>query len=177
MQVKEHIQALTDENLIRVEKIGSGNWYWSFPSEVQLRKEEALNKAQEERNKIFAALEELQRKVEEASAEQENENETPVESGYGRKSLTLRQAALQKELEALRTELSSYSENDPVEIGNRRMTVLRNKEDTERWTDQIVTMESWVKAHASGEKEQFGHMKRNWYGIDFDEDEGGLKEL
>ncbi|KAH9221616.1 meiotic nuclear division protein 1, partial [Leptodontidium sp. 2 PMI_412] len=30
MQVKEYLQSMQDENLIRVEKIGSGNWYWCF---------------------------------------------------------------------------------------------------------------------------------------------------
>ena len=33
MQVKEYLQALSDDGKIHVEKIGSGNWYWSFASE------------------------------------------------------------------------------------------------------------------------------------------------
>jgi hypothetical protein len=54
MQVKEYIQNLSDENLIRVEKIGSGNWYWSFASDTKKFKENALNKLKEEESKLLA---------------------------------------------------------------------------------------------------------------------------
>lgn len=33
MAVKEFIKDLTDENKMRVEKIGSGNWYWCWAGE------------------------------------------------------------------------------------------------------------------------------------------------
>jgi hypothetical protein len=68
MQVKDYLQALSDESMIRVEKIGSGNWYWSFPSDAKKTKESALEKAQEEYNKANATATELQAKVEEAGA-------------------------------------------------------------------------------------------------------------
>ncbi|KAJ6007807.1 GAJ protein [Penicillium herquei] len=42
IQVKEYLQALTDENQIRVEKIGSGNWYWSFGSDEKVERERQL---------------------------------------------------------------------------------------------------------------------------------------
>lgn len=35
MVVKDYLQALSGEGLIRVEKIGSGNWYWSFLSDAK----------------------------------------------------------------------------------------------------------------------------------------------
>lgn len=68
MQVKDYLQALSDESMIRVEKIGSGNWYWSFPSDAKKAKEAALEKAQEEYNKAKTAATELQMKVDEAGA-------------------------------------------------------------------------------------------------------------
>jgi hypothetical protein len=68
MQVKDYLQALSDENKIRVEKIGSGNWYWSFPSDDKKSKEAALEKAQEEYNKANAIATELQAKVDDAGA-------------------------------------------------------------------------------------------------------------
>jgi len=33
MVVKDMIRELTDENKVKVEKIGSGNWYWSWASD------------------------------------------------------------------------------------------------------------------------------------------------
>ena len=33
MAVKDLVKELTDENKVRVEKIGSGNWYWCWAGE------------------------------------------------------------------------------------------------------------------------------------------------
>jgi len=68
MQVKDYLQALSDENMIRVEKIGSGNWYWSFPSEAKRTKEAALEKARNEYEKANETAMELQERVNEAGA-------------------------------------------------------------------------------------------------------------
>jgi hypothetical protein len=68
MQVKDYLQALSDDNKIRVEKIGSGNWYWSFPADEKKAKDAALEKAQEEYNKANATVTELQAKVDDAGA-------------------------------------------------------------------------------------------------------------
>ena len=68
MQVKDYLQALSDDNKIRVEKIGSGNWYWSFPADEKKAKGAALKKAQEEHDKANAITVELQAKVDNARA-------------------------------------------------------------------------------------------------------------
>lgn len=81
MQVKDYLQALSDENQIRVEKIGSGNWYWSFPSDEQKAKQAALEKAQEEYNKAAAVVTDLQGKVDEAGAAREDDDELLMGSG------------------------------------------------------------------------------------------------
>jgi hypothetical protein len=81
MQVKDYLQALSDDNKIRVEKIGSGNWYWSFPSDEKKAKEAMLERAQEEFNKANAALTELQAKVDEAGAAREDDDDMLMEIG------------------------------------------------------------------------------------------------
>lgn len=43
--VKEVLQALVDDDLVRFEKIGASNYYWSFPSEASLRLENEAKKA------------------------------------------------------------------------------------------------------------------------------------
>lgn len=68
IQVKEFLQALSDDNHIRVEKIGSGNWYWSFPSDTKKARDSALEKAREEFDKASKAVAELQAKVDDAGA-------------------------------------------------------------------------------------------------------------
>ncbi|KAF2429937.1 hypothetical protein EJ08DRAFT_697961 [Tothia fuscella] len=175
MQVKEYIQALTDENQIRVEKIGSGNWYWCFMSDEKIKKETALARAQEERDKASAAVEDLQAKVEEAGAARE-EGDEEVEEGMDRKSLTTKNEDLTKEVEGLKVELASYSENDPVEVEKKKERIEEYKMEAEKWTEQIQSMEGWMKKN-SVDKVTLKNMKKNMYGDEYDEEDGGLREL
>ena len=169
---------MSDENLIRVEKIGSGNWYWSFPSEEKLKKEDLLNKAQADRSKANATLEGLQSKFRDAQAAKEGEDDELItEHGDSRKSLIARQSTLVKELQLLRTELAAYSENDPIEMEKRKELIRNHKAEAEKWTEQIQTMEDWFRKHAAVDRAQFLLMKQNWYGDEFDEDEGCLREV
>lgn len=52
MQVKDQVQALCDEGLVRVEKIGSGNWYWAFGSDERRGREEMLASLRAEESKL-----------------------------------------------------------------------------------------------------------------------------
>lgn len=83
MQVKDYLQALSDDNKIRVEKIGSGNWYWSFPSEETKARESLFEKAQEDCDKATVIVRELQVKVEEAGAAREDDDDMLLGSGMG----------------------------------------------------------------------------------------------
>src|SRR3954463_3305572 len=74
MQVKDYLQALQDDNKIRVEKIGSGNWYWSFPTEEKRDRESLLGKSEEERKKAMAAVADLREKVHAAEAQREDDD-------------------------------------------------------------------------------------------------------
>jgi ketosteroid isomerase-like protein len=81
MQVKDYLQALSDDNKIRVEKIGSGNWYWSFPADEKKAKETALKKAQEEFDKANAEVNELQARVDDAGAARAEDEDMLMKTG------------------------------------------------------------------------------------------------
>lgn len=81
MAVKDYLQALQDDSLIRAEKIGSGNWYWSFPSEAKKAKETLLAKAQAEFDKANATATELQAKVDQAGTARAEDEELLMETG------------------------------------------------------------------------------------------------
>lgn len=57
MVVKDFLTALSDEGLIRVEKIGSGNWYWSFKSDEKNQKGRVLEGMEKELVKVEKAVE------------------------------------------------------------------------------------------------------------------------
>ncbi|KAH9860495.1 hypothetical protein J1614_011826 [Plenodomus biglobosus] len=81
MHVKDYLQALSDDSKIRVEKIGSGNWYWSFPSDEKKAKDTALLKALEENNKASAVVAELECKIEEAGAARAEDTDMLMDLG------------------------------------------------------------------------------------------------
>lgn len=81
MAVKDYVQALTDDSLVHTEKIGSGNWYWSFPSEAKKEKEKSLAVAQEAYDKASATVSELQAKVDRAGAAQAEDEDLLAETG------------------------------------------------------------------------------------------------
>ncbi|KAF2683441.1 meiotic nuclear division protein 1, partial [Lentithecium fluviatile CBS 122367] len=177
MQVKDYLQALSDENKIRVEKIGSGNWYWSFPSDEKKTKETALEKAREEFNKANATVMELQAKVDEAGAARGEDEDSLTDTGMDRKTLITKHADLTKELEKLRQELAAYSEQDPVEIEKKSNETQQFRGEVEKYTDQILSMEGWLKGQIGGDQEQLDSLKREHYGDEYDDEEGGLREL
>lgn len=133
-----------------------------------------------ERDKAFGVEEELRAKVEAAEAEREEDEDDDMlmgEGGDSRKTLLAKQVALAKELETTRTELAAYKENDPVEVEKRKELARSRKAEAEKWTEQILSMEGWFKKQVGGDKVQFAGMKQNWYGDEFDEEEGELREL
>ncbi len=81
MQVKDYLQSLADDNKIRVEKIGSGNWYWSFLSDEKKAKDAAFEKAKGEHCKAKNLVLELQAKVDEAGAARAEDEEMLMEPG------------------------------------------------------------------------------------------------
>ena len=168
MQVKEYLQALSDENKIHVEKIGSGNWYWSFLSEEKKSRDDTLDKMREEKDKVDVVLMELDGKVKEASQK--------LGEDEGRGELVTAQLTLREELGVLRKELEGYKDGDPGEVEQRRKDVKNFKVQAEMWTDNIGILESHLMGLMGGDRETLEGMKRELYGDEYVEGEG-LREL
>ncbi|KAK6587396.1 hypothetical protein PZA11_000686 [Diplocarpon coronariae] len=145
MQVKDYLQAIQDENLIRVEKIGSGNWYWCFTSDAKKAKDNMINKLKTEESSIAALTAEAQRQIEEEMAKREDDEELLMGGdGMDRKTLLETHGQLMKEMEALDKELACYSDHDPAEILRKAKEAKRLKDSAIRWTDNIEAMESYI---------------------------------
>ena len=175
MQVKDYLQALSDDNKIRVEKIGTGNWYWSFPSDEKKAKEAVLEKAEQDHAKALATVRELQSKIEEAGMARGDDEDMLL--GNDRNSLVTRHADLTKQVDVLRTELAAYTDQDPIELKKKRAETTQFKAEADKWTDQILSMEGWLKELMGGDREQMTAMMRQFYGDEYDEEEGCLREL
>lgn len=168
MQVKDYLQALSDEGKIRVEKIGSGNWYWSFLSEETTNRENVLNGLEAEQEKLVASVESLKTQVNAATAMRGADEE--------RDGLASVHFNLQEELLVLRKELEGYKDGDPAEVELKRLEIGKFKAQAERWTENIGILEGRLREMIGGDEEQLVAMQRELYGNEYIEEEG-LKEL
>ncbi|KAF3920687.1 hypothetical protein ABW21_db0208380 [Orbilia brochopaga] len=128
MQVKDYLTALVDENKIRVEKIGSGNWYWCFQGDEKKKKENELKGWQKEVKSLEGKIQDLNchEKAERAAAMDEIQR------------LTAEKAQLEKEI-------TLYADNDPALMDYLKELVLLMKAAANVHTDNIYAIESFMK--------------------------------
>ena len=166
--MKDYLQALIDEGKIHVDKIGSGNWYWSFLSEEKTTRDVIFAELKTEKGKIETAVQELEERLREAS-EKRGEDD-------GRAELANQKILLDAEVVELKKELEGYKDGDPVEVEKKMAEVDGFKGAAERWTDNILILESYLKDLLGGDAEALDGLKRQVYGREYVEGEG-LKEL
>jgi hypothetical protein len=175
MQVKDNLQALQDEYLIRVEKIGSGNWYWCFSSDAKKTKKTILNTLKAEETKMQASIAALEGQLEEELAKREDDEEMLGGTSIDRKSLLETHETLLKELESLDRELACYTDNDPAEVLRKVEETKLFKSSAVRWTDSIESLESYL-AGLSGDRTFVAHLMQKACGDEYIGGEG-LKDL
>ena len=171
MQVKEYLQALSDDSKIHVEKIGSGNWYWSFASEETALRTTELAKLRAEMDAATKAVGELEEKIAAARAERADGEEEGE-----REMLLTNQGTLVEEIGTLKKELASYADADRGEVERKNKEVEGFKATAERWTDNLMLLDGYLNKLMGGNKEGMDGLRRECYGAEYVEGEG-LAEL
>jgi len=175
MQVKDYLQALQDENLIRVEKIGSGNWYWCFTSDDKKSKENMINTLRAEESKLTASIAETEKQIEQEMAKREEDDEMLEDNGMDRKALLEAHETLLKEVETIGKELACYSDNDPAEIQRKVEETKKAKGSAIKWTDNVEAMQSFL-SNLVGDRTQVAETMQSTCGDEYVVGEG-LKDL
>ncbi|CZT18154.1 related to MND1 Mnd1/Hop2 complex promote meiotic chromosome pairing and DSB repair [Ramularia collo-cygni] len=175
MQVKDYLQTLVDENKVRCEKIGSGNWYWSFPSANKISKQKLLDEAQSLHNKVDVLVQDLRSKIIEKATQLEEEEEMLDNPGESRAEVVAAKAELEKELKDLQKELATYSESDPTEVERKKVEAKVWYKEADECSDQINSIEDWYKKQ--GHHDMVKELQKGLYGDEYDEEEGGLRDL
>src|SRR5450432_1852436 len=175
MQVKDFIQALTDEGLIRVEKIGGGNWYWSFPSDAKKINGNILSNLMKEETKLQASISDIDIQIQKEMAAREEDEDMLEDGGIDRKALLGAYERLLEETAALAKELDAYSDSDPTEILRLAGETKMLKESAEKWTDYIEAVEGLFK-NITGDRAAVALLMENICGDEYVPGEG-LKEL
>jgi hypothetical protein len=175
MQIKEFIQGLTDEGLIRVEKIGGANWYWSFVSDAKKLQEEVLSNLTAEEAKLKASIANVDIQIEEEMAARVDDEELLEDGNHDRKTLLDAHKTLLKETALLSRELAGYSDNDPSEILRMAEETGKLKASAEKWTDYLEGVEGLLKS-LTGDKAIVTQLMEKICGDEYVAGEG-LKEL
>ena len=138
--VKEVVEELCADGLVSQDKIGTSNYFWSFPSQgliVRRKKIETLEASLEGKKRRREELEEEQSKLEvDRNAEQDD--------GFDREGKLKRLAALREEESAVDAELAELRANDPELLKALQDDVAQAQAAVERWTDNISTMRDFA---------------------------------
>ncbi|KZT10646.1 meiotic nuclear division protein 1 [Laetiporus sulphureus 93-53] len=130
--VKEVLQGLVDDGLVQADKIGSSNFFWSFPSQRGAMMQTRLAAVRETQAAHRTQLAELRAAIDaEKAARPESEE---------RVASLARLAAAKKELSELEGELAKYGACDPVKVEEKKRAVMLAKEAAVRWTDNYVLL-------------------------------------
>ncbi|GAM17355.1 hypothetical protein SAMD00019534_005300 [Acytostelium subglobosum LB1] len=133
IQVKETLKSLVDDGVVQTDKLGSSNFYWSFPSF--------------ELNQLLNQKEELQKGVADAKAKIEKERERIESLKIGREPTderTKKLAQLQelKDREAqLKEELANFADVETIELMKKELTVAVTAAN--RNTDNIDALRAY----------------------------------
>ncbi|KIY62139.1 meiotic nuclear division protein 1, partial [Cylindrobasidium torrendii FP15055 ss-10] len=133
--VKEVLQSLVDDGLVQGDKIGSSNFFWSFPSQQGALVQTRLKMAQEQRDASKVQLADIRAQI---VVEKEKRKDS-AERSAALEQLT----RLKKEVVKLDAELSAYGACDPKKLEETRRGIMLAKEAAIRWTDNYSIAMSW----------------------------------
>ncbi|KJA19931.1 hypothetical protein HYPSUDRAFT_189440 [Hypholoma sublateritium FD-334 SS-4] len=125
--VKDVLQSLVDDGLVQADKIGSSNFFWSFPSQHGVLVQAKLDRAKETGTTHRAFITEIKSATEAAKTER-------IESDI-RFNKMKQMAELKKDLGVLESELSAYGDSNPAKVEEVKRAAFLAKEAVYRWTD------------------------------------------
>ena len=131
--------------------------------------------AQTAHEKANAIVQDLKNKLTEAQAQREDEAEMLDNGAESREELNAAKSGLEKEVKEFEKQLAAYSDSDPTELEHKREEMKKFKGEADQWTDDIYAMESKLKEKFG--EESVKELRAGLYGDEYDEEEGGLKDI
>lgn len=128
-------QSLIDDFLVLSDKIGSANFFWSFPSK-------AYQDQNVRKDNLISARAHIQQNVD--STKQQIVQARADRNNPSRNQMLAELASLKKEEESLDGQLDQLKVNDPEEIRRVEKLALINKAAADRWTDNLWQIKSYL---------------------------------
>lgn len=144
--MKEVLQSLVDDRLVQTDKIGSSNFFWSFPSERANIIRNRLDAASNANSHFRGQLQDLNTSLErEKSARPESEKRMA-----GLEKLQ----ASKENIKALEKELNAYGVCHPAKVEAKKRAVVAAHEAAVRWTDNYtILLAYFARQNGVGEQE------------------------
>ena len=137
MIVKDILKDLCDNDLISSDKIGSGNFFWCFPSEDfnqrRLQEEKLTNQIQSYQEEIA----QLEKEIQELQKGREDSAE--------RDQLDSEIAVFEQQIAEIHKESSKYEKMNPEALKQTQRQTQIAFDSANRWTDNIYTLSSWAQ--------------------------------
>ncbi|KYM96100.1 Meiotic nuclear division protein 1 like protein [Cyphomyrmex costatus] len=135
--VKDVLQALVDDGLVRSEKIGTSIYFWRFPGENITTTERRIANTSKKLVEVEFKLEKLKEEIEK---EKKLKNDTEE-----KRKLLEEVEQLKKEEQEIQKQIAKFSSIDPEVIAEMDKKTKKYKEVTNIWTDNIFAIQSWCK--------------------------------
>lgn len=138
MIVKEILEGLVADNFVETEKIGSSSFYWSLPSRVYSAKQKNLERLKGQIETLNGEIEATQQKIEENKA---------LRKGTEERQKKLEDLDnLNKRIDECHKVLSKFEKNDPERYDKLKKDNKILIDLYENWTDNISTIEQWLRS-------------------------------
>lgn len=152
--VKDVLMSLVDDGLVTMDKIGTSNYFWSYPSAALQNKKNKLSDLETKLNKEVERGERLKQSIEEAKIDREESEE---------RTLLLEQLNKEKKrAKELNEELQKYKDNDPAAYKAKENAAKVAKDAANRWTENVWEIQSYCVNNFNMQRSDFDKQ----FGID-----------
>ncbi|XP_037514452.1 meiotic nuclear division protein 1 homolog [Rhipicephalus sanguineus] len=135
--VKDVVQSLVDDGLVDSEKIGTSVYFWSFPSKAVSTRKRKIDQLKTKVEDVQKKLKFVESQLAKAQVGREDSSE--------REELMSKLSELERDRDEVSAELDKHRDCDPEVLEEVKKQTLVAKEATNRWTDNIFSIKSWVK--------------------------------
>ncbi|KAJ3054296.1 Meiotic nuclear division protein 1 [Rhizophlyctis rosea] len=133
--VKEVLDSLVSDNLVTLEKIGTSNYYWSFPSTAMQSRKRKLEDLENELTKLKERRTELEEGIERAQEGREESDDRVEMLQRLQEAEALKKSQLK--------ELDQFRDCDPALLEAKEKATIIAKDAANRWTDNIFALQSY----------------------------------
>ncbi len=141
--IKDVVQALVDDKLVEQDKVGSGNFFYSFPSAALMAVRARCDALEASIARDTAACAELEARLKALSADRTGAGAgAGAGGGDDRATKLAKLEELKARSVALDKSLALHADNDPAVLAALQAKVAGAKASADRWTDAIWALRS-----------------------------------